>query len=309
MLISSSLAIFRYEFKRSFSLGPLILCGLLIAFPTFLQLLIDQAGSGMPSEFSGILLVGTIPGAVCLLTILSSMAPYLNSELEGNTWPYVAVRPHGRISIMLGKYMVSVTRSIINGLLAIALVFPSTSLNELNREVPPPITTDVATGDFSNSTTVSEVGSTDNTEVNASEQFVEIEEAEPYPLWLSLVILVILSSFCYSTLFCLLGTVMYKRPMVSAIIYTLLIEGVISILPAVVNAVTINYYLRSIFLRLMGWELTDLPNAFSFLNDPNIFSQMGTFGDLISLGILCSSFLIISGAMLRNREYHVSDTL
>ena len=135
-MLSSSLAIFRYEFKKSFSLGPTFLWLCVIAFPTLLQLLIDQVGSGIPAEFSGALLVGTIPGAVCLLTILSTMSPYLNAELEGNTWPYIAVRPFGRTAMMLGKYLVSVTRSIMAGFLAIALVFPSTSLNEINRDVP-----------------------------------------------------------------------------------------------------------------------------------------------------------------------------
>ena len=233
------------------------------------------------------------------------MAPYLNAELEGNTWPYVAVRPHGRTSIMLGKYLVSVTRSIIAGFLAIALVFPSISLNELNRDIPPPITVPSVADDSSKSTTWSEA--TDN--VAGTDKIVEIEKAKPYPLWLSLVILVILSSFCYSSLLCLLGTLMHKRPMILAIIYVLLVEGVISLLPAVVNAGTINFYLRSIFLRLMGWELSDLPNALSFINDPNMFSQFSTMGDLFSLFVLCLIFLFTANTLLRNREYHVGETL
>jgi len=305
MLIRSSLAVFRYEFKKSLSLGPTILWICVIAFPTVLQLLIDQAGNGIPTEFSGVLLVGTIPGAVCLLTILSSMAPYLNAELEGNTWPYVAVRPQGKTSIMLGKYLVSVTRSIIAGFLAIALVFPSTSLNELNRDIPPPITVRPTTDASSKSTTWSEVTNDDI----GTEQVMKIKKNKPYPLWLSLVILVILSSFCYSSLLCLLGTIMHKRPMILAIIYVLLVEGVISLLPAVVNASTINFYLRSIFLRLMGWELTDLPNALSFINDPNMFSQFSTMGDLLSLAVLCLIFLFTANTLLRNREYHVGETL
>lgn len=302
-MLSSSLAIFRYEFKKSFSLGPTFLWLCVIAFPTLLQLLIDQAGNGIPTEFSGVLLVGTIPGAVCLLTILSSMSPYLNTELEGNTWPYIAVRPFGRTSMMLGKYLVSVTRSIMAGFLAIALVFPSTSLNEINRDVPLPITM-VATqsADGTNHAQWPE-------ENGADAATIEIEYDDPYPLWFALAILVVLSSVCYSTLFCLLGTIMHKKPMILSIIYTLVVEGVISMLPAVVNAFTINFYLRSIFLRLMGWELSELPSALSFLNDPNMISQMSTFWDLISLAVLSVIFMVIANALLRNREYHVGETL
>ena len=302
-MLSSSLAIFRYEFKKSFSLGPTFLWLCVIAFPTLLQLLIDQVGSGIPAEFSGALLVGTIPGAVCLLTILSTMSPYLNAELEGNTWPYIAVRPFGRTAMMLGKYLVSVTRSIMAGFLAIALVFPSTSLNEINRDVPLPITM-VA------SQSAAETNQAEWKEENGTDAAtIEIEHDDPYPLWLALAILVVLSSLCYSTLFCLLGTIMYKKPMILSIIYTLVVEGVISMLPAVVNAFTINFYLRSIFLRLMGWELSELPSTLSFLNDPNMISQMSTFWDLISLTILSVIFIVIANALLRNREYHVGETL
>ncbi len=302
-MLSSSLAIFRYEFKKSFSLGPTFLWLCVIAFPTLLQLLIDQVGSGIPAEFSGVLLVGTIPGAVCLLTILSTMSPYLNAELEGNTWPYIAVRPFGRTAMMLGKYLVSVTRSIMAGFLAIALVFPSTSLNEINRDVPLPITM-VA------SQSAAETNQAEWTEENGTDAAtIEIEHDDPYPLWLALAILVVLSSLCYSTLFCLLGTIMYKKPMILSIIYTLVVEGVISMLPAVVNAFTINFYLRSIFLRLMGGELSELPSTLSFLNDPNMISQMSTFWDLISLTILSVIFIVIANALLRNREYHVGETL
>ena len=90
-MISSIFSVFRYEFKKSFGIGATSLWIFVIAFPTFLQIMIDQFfDASIPNELSGVLLVGTIPGAVCLLTILSSMAPYLNAELEGNTWPYVA---------------------------------------------------------------------------------------------------------------------------------------------------------------------------------------------------------------------------
>ncbi len=300
-MLSTSLAVFRYEFKKSFGLGNTMLWLCVIAFPTVLQLLIDQASSNIPVEFSGVLLVGTIPGAVCLMTILSSMSPYLNTELEGNTWPYVAVRPYGRTSMMLGKYLVSVTRSIIAGFLAIALVFLSTSLNELNRDVPPVLMQPAQAG-------------TELAPLSFDQPAFESNEptepgSDSYPLWLALGILVILSSLCYSTLFCLLGTITHKRPMVVAIVYTLLVEGLISMLPAVVNTLTINFYLRSIFLRLMGWQLSDLPPQLSFLDDPNLVSQLGTSGDILSLGVLCTIFMLVANALLRNREYHVGQTL
>ena len=70
-MLSSSLAIFRYEFKKSFSLGPTFLWLCVIAFPTLLQLLIDQVGSGIPAEFSGALLVGASLVVINLASILT----------------------------------------------------------------------------------------------------------------------------------------------------------------------------------------------------------------------------------------------
>ena len=66
--------------------------------------------------------------------------------------------------------------------------------------------------------------------------------------------IVALSSICYSSLFCLLGTIMYKRPMIIAIIYTLIVEVIISFLPVVANGLTLNFYLRSIMSELWVWN-------------------------------------------------------
>lgn len=304
-MLQSSLAIYRYELKKSFSLGTTFLWICVIVFPTILQLLINIIGSSLPDEFTGVLMVGMIPGAVCLMTILSSMAPYLNTELEGNTWPYVAVRPHGRTALMLGKYFVSVTRSIIAGLLAIAIVMPTLNLNESSSHVPLAIAKPVVNAQSLAKSELQDV--TPNGDVN--DLPTDLSQDTALPLWLALSMMVVLSSFSYSTLFCLLGTIMHKKPMILAIIYTLLVEGVISMLPAVVNAFTINFYLRSIFLRAMNWNLTDLPDALSFINDPNMFSQATTIWDLISLTVLSGIFLMTANSLLLNREYHVGETL
>ena len=139
-MVSSSLAVFRYELKKSFGIGTTIFWLFVILFPTILQLLIDKYFV-TTLDLSATILAAMIPGAVCLITILVAMTPYLSTELEGNLWPYVATRPYGRTAIMFGKYLVAVTRSLIAGLLAIAIIFPSTSLNQLNIDIPQPFQT------------------------------------------------------------------------------------------------------------------------------------------------------------------------
>ena len=235
------------------------------------------------------------------------MTPYLSTELEGNLWPYVATRPYGRSAIMFGKYLVAVTRSLIAGLLAIAIIFPSTSLNQLNVDFPQPFET-VDTIGSSVTQPDSEERITENTELSLNAKTEDLNARQGYPLWLALVCIVALSSICYSSLFCLLGTIMYKRPMIIAIIYTLIVEVIISFLPVVANGLTLNFYLRSIYVRIMGMEF-EQPVLKALFENPNFLSQSSTSWDLIFVSLLTFSFLFAANILLRNREYHVGETL
>ncbi len=305
-MISSSLAVFRYELKNSFGIGTTIFWIFVILFPTILQLLIDKYFV-TTLDLSATILAAMIPGAVCLITILVAMTPYLSTELEGNLWPYVATRPYGRTAIMFGKYLVAVTRSLIAGLLAIAIIFPSTSLNQLNIDIPQPFQTSSTIGSSVTQPDQKE-SITENTELSLNIKTKELNASQGYPLWLALVCLVILSSICYSALFCLLGTIMYKRPMIIAIIYTLIVEVIISFLPVVANGLTLNFYLRSIYVRSMDLEL-EQPVLKALFENPNFLSQSSTSWDLIFVGLLAFSFLFAANTLLRNREYHVGETL
>ncbi|MEE2675350.1 MAG: hypothetical protein VX876_00145 [Planctomycetota bacterium] len=305
-MVSSSLAVFRYELKKSFGIGTTIFWLFVILFPTILQLLIDKYFV-TTLDLSATILAAMIPGAVCLITILVAMTPYLSTELEGNLWPYVATRPYGRTAIMFGKYLVAVTRSLIAGLLAIAIIFPSTSLNQLNIDVPQPFQTSGTLGSSVTQANPKE-SITENTELSLNAKTKELNPSQGYPLWLALVCLVILSSICYSALFCLLGTIMYKRPMIIAIIYTLIVEVIISFLPVVANGLTLNFYLRSIYVRSLELEL-EQPVLKALFENPNFLSQSSTSWDLIFVGLLAFSFLFAANTLLRNREYHVGETL
>ena len=298
-MISSSLAVFRYELKNSFGIGTTIFWIFVILFPTILQLLIDKYFV-TTLDLSATILAAMIPGAVCLITILVAMTPYLSTELEGNLWPYVATRPYGRTAIMFGKYLVAVTRSLIAGLLAIAIIFPSTSLNQLNIDIPQPFQTSSTIGSSVTQPDQKE-SITENTELSLNIKTKELNASQGYPLWLALVCLVILSSICYSALFCLLGTIMYKRPMIIAIIYTLIVEVIISFLPVVANGLTLNFYLRSIYVRSMDLEL-EQPVLKALFENPNFLSQSSTSWDLIFVGLLAFSFLFAANTLLRNRE-------
>lgn len=263
-MIGKILAVYRYELKQSFGIGTTVIWLLIILFPSALQLLINLSLSGVDYfsiENAGMLVVVLIPGAVCLLNALMSMSSFLHIELEGNTWPYVAVRSQGKVAMMFGKYLVAVTRSIAAGLFALMLMMPLTS--------------------------------------HALETDFEL-------LVRATAGLVVLSSISYCSLFCMLGVIMHKKPLITAVIYMIAFEGVISILPAVVNKITIHYYLRSMLVRWMDWRIVDL----LILSDPNIFSlESNTPLDLIFLAAINVVCLVTAATLLVNKEYQVGEAI
>ena len=73
-------------------------------------------------------------------------------------------------------------------------------------------------------------------------------------LWWVMSVLVMLSCVVHAALYLLIGAFFYRRTMVAAVLYTVLIEGVVSFIPALVNKFTINYRLRGLLADWMEWE-------------------------------------------------------
>jgi ABC-type transport system involved in multi-copper enzyme maturation permease subunit len=89
---------------------PRVLVGLALAmFPVMMVALIQYQGGHLAIGARGMVaLYVLIPGLTCLMALLLWAAPAIHSEVEGRTWPYFAVRPWGKLSILLGKYLTAV---------------------------------------------------------------------------------------------------------------------------------------------------------------------------------------------------------
>ncbi|MCA9056127.1 MAG: hypothetical protein KDA75_19985, partial [Planctomycetaceae bacterium] len=61
------------------------------------------------------------PGLVSMLGVFLWATPWLSSELEGRSWVYLAIRPHGKLAVLLGKYLLAVAWTIPAGCIAAAL--------------------------------------------------------------------------------------------------------------------------------------------------------------------------------------------
>ena len=112
MMMRGIAAVFVFEWRRAFS-GPRIFSWcLLAAFPPGLGALVRHytpADDWPPPFVVGSILFGLIVEVLCLLGLLLSATPLLHAELESRSWPYLAVRPAGRLKVMLGKYLAAVS--------------------------------------------------------------------------------------------------------------------------------------------------------------------------------------------------------
>ena len=63
----------------------------------------------------GLILFGLIPEVITLFGLLLWVTPVVQAELEGKTWIYLAVRPRGRASMLLGKYLTAITWTALSG--------------------------------------------------------------------------------------------------------------------------------------------------------------------------------------------------
>ncbi len=124
MIGRRALAVFRFEFGRSLTVSRLTGWLVLVLFPVFLISIVKYYDvnadplAGMPHVTQptwGTFLFGLIPEVITLLGLLLWATPVVHSELEGRTWIFVAVRPRGRVSILLGKYLAAVAWTVLAG--------------------------------------------------------------------------------------------------------------------------------------------------------------------------------------------------
>ena len=98
-------AVLRFEIRRTRTTQRMFALSIIILFPIAIMTLIRIQDNRIEDEVWGLVVYGLIPQIVCMLGLLLWVAPVVHSELEGRTWTYLAVRPSGKLSMLLGKYL------------------------------------------------------------------------------------------------------------------------------------------------------------------------------------------------------------
>ena len=109
-------------------------------------------------------------------------------------------------------------------------------------------------------------------------------------VFLVLGFIIVISSFSYAAVFVFLGAIFPKRAMVLAVSYSLVIELLVSFVPAMINQLSIQFRLRSILFTWM-----DLLEVNGSWQPPRGFEDMlGNSSVMLHIGVL----LIVNVALL-----------
>jgi ABC-type transport system involved in multi-copper enzyme maturation permease subunit len=202
------------------------------------------------SQLWGAVFFGLIPEVITLFGLLLWVPPLVHAELEGRTWIYLAVRPRGRVSVLLGKYLTAVAWTALAGWI---------------------------------STTVC---------------VCIVRPEDPFRLWWTMVALVGIASVSYGAIYSLIGVALHRRAMVIAVGYTLIFEFLVSLIPAVINKLTVQYRLRGLLFTWMDWRGLISPQAGEVL--------LGTEPAWLHLLILCGGVvvtLVVAVQVIQRKEY------
>ncbi len=116
---------------------------------------------------------------------------------------------------------------------------------------------------------------------------------------ISYIVAIALSCICYTSIFFVLGTFLPKYALIAGIVYGVIFELILSFIPAIINKMSISYYLRS-FLR----------SAIEIKVPQEVVSVVGELNPLSSVMILIAIAIVLLSVgilLVTVREYNVTE--
>lgn len=113
----------QFDFARSLRLSRLAIIVILAAFPPVISFIAVGAGTAESAP----VVIGVTVMLVGVLSLLLWATPVVYQEMEGKTWTYVSVRPHGKIALLFGKYLMSVAWTVLMSWIALSVSVVATS--------------------------------------------------------------------------------------------------------------------------------------------------------------------------------------
>ena len=116
-----ALDVMQFEFKRSLTKGRILIWVALVVFPVAIFTALSFLMTNAPIEAWGSILYFLVPEVVIMLGLLLWATPSISTEIEGQTWIYLALRSSGRTTVLIGKYLTAVLWSFSGAVLSISL--------------------------------------------------------------------------------------------------------------------------------------------------------------------------------------------
>lgn len=133
-MIHSILAIIEFELFRILTFQRMAVALVMSIFPPAMVMILSGTGIlGFP-EF----VICILCGMICLLSLLLWATPNVYAELEGKSWTFVTSRPHGRIAILIGKYLIAVGWSFLVAWIGMTLCIVAVETDLLTSKIPKP---------------------------------------------------------------------------------------------------------------------------------------------------------------------------
>ena len=265
-MLGNTLAVMEFELHRAQTVPRVMWWCILAFFPVLivsLILIIPGARRNVPIEMWASILFGLVPMLISMLGTFLWTTPAVSAELERQSWVYLAVRPHGRTAVLLGKYLAAIA-----WVLPATLVAASISVFIIQQFSPPMATANAA-----------------------------------FRTWFTTVRLSLLAVPAYAAIYMALGTIFTKRSMVIAVAYTLLFELVVSLVPALINKLTVQYRLRVLFF---DWAEIDTSRVNS--GPLALFSTAPAWQHVAILVIYVAVLIVGAVWLVRQREYVAANT-
>ena len=113
--------VIRFELTRSMTAGRIAIWALLVSFPVILFTILSFVNPTTQVEWWGLTLYFLGPEVVCLLGLLLWATPAISTEIEGQTWIYLAMRRSGRSTVLIGKYLTAIIWTLSAALVSITI--------------------------------------------------------------------------------------------------------------------------------------------------------------------------------------------
>jgi ABC-type transport system involved in multi-copper enzyme maturation permease subunit len=138
-LMQGIYAVLRFEMRRTLTIARITVWLLLTVVPILIVLLavLLSRNSGQNTHTAmSTMMYALVPEVNCILGLLLWMTPAVHSELETKTWVYLAVRPEGRRTVLLGKYLTAIVWSLLSAMIILLVTVPLlTAYDAVDRPV------------------------------------------------------------------------------------------------------------------------------------------------------------------------------